>query len=133
MMLQNTESLFNELSRAEITFKPGPPVREYCLLDLEEERAGFLFNGSTSVAAYRSRLLHLHNQFKEELLLLADEPIVIQYEKLRYLRTRIKEIGLILHPLNEEILFANVSFPKYSRRMQSSTDIVLLKKKLIYT
>jgi hypothetical protein len=58
-MLQNTESLFDELSRAEITFKPGPPIREYCLLDLEDERTNLVFNGTATVAEYRSRLLKL--------------------------------------------------------------------------
>lgn len=132
-MLQNTESLFDELSRSEITFKPGPPIREYSLLDLEDERTNLVFNGTATVAEYRSRLLKLHTQFKLELLALSEEEVDYQREQLRYLRIRIKELALILHPMHEEILFAHITFPKYSKRIQPTADLDLVKKKPIYS
>jgi hypothetical protein len=133
MMLQNTESLFDELSRAEITFKPGLPIREYSLLDLEDERTNLVFNGTATVAEYRSRLLKLHTQFKLDLLALSAGEVGYQLEHLRHLRIRIKELALILHPINEEILFAQISFPKYSKRIQPTADLDLVKKKPIYS
>jgi hypothetical protein len=133
MTLHNTESLFDELSRAEITFRPGPPVRELSLLDLGDKGTEFLFNGAPSVAAYRSRLLKLHAQFKEELLEWAEKDVKHQHEMLRHLKTRIKELRLILHPINEEVLFTHVCFPKYSNRIQPSTDLDLFKKKYFFT
>ena len=131
MILHRTKELFNELGRAEVSFKPRPPIRKFSLLDLEDDGTHFLFNNTASVATYRNRLVILHDHFKEELLELAEEPEGVQNDLLYEVKGHIEELSFLLHPAQEDLVYAHVLVPKNSSRFQAPRDFDQLKKKHI--
>ena len=131
MILHRTKELFNELGRAEVSFKPRPPIRKFSLLDLEDDGTHFLFNNTASVATYRNRLVILHDHFKEELLELAEEPEGVQNDLLYEVKGHIEELSFLLHPAQEDLVYAHVLVAKISTGFKHQKNLNNPKKKQI--
>lgn len=127
-----SSGVFEELSKAEITLRTKGSRKTLSLLDLlDDNELDIQFNGCDTVSMYRDFAMIQYSFFKDDLGRLAREDTTTIYHTVRCIKSLIREVSMLLNPLNDDLVFSHVVIPRNPRFITDLYQINILRKKTL--
>lgn len=127
-----SSGVFDELSKAEISVRTKGTRKTLSLLDLlDDNELDIQFNGCDTVSIYRDTVMIQYSFFKDDLGRLAYEDSTTIYHTVRYIKSLISEVSMLLNPLNDDLIFSHVLIPRNPRFISDLYQINILQKKTL--
>lgn len=124
-------NIFDELSKAEISVRTRNSRKSICLLDLlDDNELDILFNGCDSIAMYHRQAMNEYNRFKEKLSALTLEHLDVITTSVQIVKSRMKEVSVLLNPIDQELVYTRVVLPKTPRFISDEYQIKVIKNRV---
>lgn len=124
-------NIFDELSKAEISVRTRGSRKSLCLLDLlDDNELDIQFNGCDSIAMYHHQAMNEYHRFKEKLSALTLEHLDVITSSVQTVKSRMKEVSVLLNPIDQELVYTRVILPKNPRFISDENQIKIIKNRV---